>query len=510
MNKIIHTIQKYIYELENNNLILKKSINNLNLNIDYISYNSNDIRQNTLFICKGATFKTEYLKTAVKNGAIVYISESEYTEIESNYIIVKDVRSCMPIIANLFYNNIWNNFNLIGVTGTKGKSTTVYYIKYILDEYLKANNQNESAVLSSIDNYDGKIKEESHLTTPDVLDLHKHFENVVDSNIEFLEMEVSSQALKFKRVSGIEFDISIFLNISEDHISPIEHQDFEDYYNSKLTIFNQSKLAIINIDADYTEATLKYAKSAENLKNIITFSTKTKEADLYGYNIRKSKNDILFNVKTKEFDSEFKLTTPGLFNVENALAAIAAANYFKIDKAYIYKGLEIARSSGRMELFSTKDDKVIVIVDYAHNKLSFNKLFESVLEEYPEREIISIFGCPGFKSLGRRKDLGTIAGKYSKCVYIVAEDPGYEPVIDISQEIASYVEKQNCKYIIIEDRGEAIKDAIFKAQNKCVILVTGKGNETRQKYGSEYLPCISDIEYTKKYINEYDKNSEVK
>ena len=199
---------------------------------------------------------------------------------------------------------------------------------------------------------------------------------------------------------------------------------------------------------------------------------------------------------------------PGLFNVENALAAIATTYIMDIPVEYIKHGLEIARSSGRMEVFHTKDMKIIILVDYAHNKLSFEKLFSSVEEEYPDRRIVSIFGCPGKKSLLRRKDLGTIAGQYSDFVYLVAEDPGAEPVIDISNDIAQYVKKYTNNYALIEERGEAIEDAVLKAEKEekpTIILLTGKGRETRQKYGNEYLPCISDVEYTEKFLKEYDE-----
>lgn len=497
---IKYTIQKYLDELKKYDLVLDSFIS-LSTDIDYLSYNSNDIENNTLFVCKGSAFKEKYLEDVIATQKVLaYISEKKYNVNSVDYIIVKDIRKAMPIIANIFYNEAWKQLNLIGITGTKGKSTTAYYVKYILDEYLSKLNKAESAILSSIDNYDGKIREESHLTTPEALDLHKHFYNVVSSQIEYLTMEVSSQALKYDRVNNIIFDVGVFLNISEDHISPLEHKDFDDYFNSKLELFSQCNTAIVNIDADYCE---KILEASKNSKSVLTFSIKNPNADIYGYDIRKDNNNILFKVRTNSFDKDFKLTMPGLFNVENALASIGVGIALGIDYNYIYRGLEKARSSGRMELYSTKDNNIIAIVDYAHNKLSFEKLFSSVAEEYPNRQIISIFGCPGLKALGRRKDLGTIAGKYSHKVYIVAEDPGYEPVEDISKDIAQYVEEQDCEYVMIEDRGEAIKDAIITSNNS-IILITGKGNETRQKYGSQYIPCLSDVEYTKKYLEQYD------
>ena len=171
-------------------------------------------------------------------------------------------------------------------------------------------------------------------------------------------------------------------------------------------------------------------------------------------------------------------------------------------------GLKNAKSSGRMEVYHTKDERIISIVDYAHNKLSFEKLFESTKSEYPDRKIITIFGCPGKKAYLRRRDLGIVAGKNSDKIYLVAEDPGYESVEDISKEIAKYVEEYMRNFEMIEDRGQAIKEAIEYANinyEKTVILITGKGNETRQKYGSEYLPCKSDVEYVKMYIEDYNE-----
>ena len=314
-------------------------------------------------------------------------------------------------------------------------------------------------------------------------------------------MEISSQALKYHRVDGIMFDVAVFLNISEDHISPIEHEDFEDYFSSKMKMFAQTKTAIVNLDADYMDRILKEAEAAGE---VITFSTKDTKADYYAYEIHKDGQDIRFKVKCAFFDEEFMLTMPGLFNVENALGVIAAAVKLKIPKEYIHSGLLRARSSGRMEMYASEDQKIIAIVDYAHNKLSFEKLFSSMREEYPDYGIVSIFGCPGKKALIRRRDLGIVAGRYSKKVYLAAEDPGYEPVEDISKDIAQYVEAEGCPYEMIEDRGEAIKAAIESAEGRTLLLITGKGGETRQKYGSDYLDCPSDVEYVLKYLDEYN------
>lgn len=465
-----------------------------------LTYNSKSVVDSTLFICKGAAFKEEYLKESVTSGAIAYVSENKYG-VDVPYILVKDIRTAMPVLADLYFCRPWEDLNLIGITGTKGKSTTAYYIKAIVDDYMAATGGKESAVISSIDVYDGVIQKESHITTPEIVELEEHFRHAVDSGITYLEMEVSSQALKYDRVDGITFDVGVFLNISEDHISPVEHADFDDYLESKLRIFPQTKMACVNLDADHSDRIMAAAQSAGR---IVTFGT-DKNADIRGDRIRKKGMDTVFNVVCDRFEQEFVLEMPGLFNVENALAAIAIAYVMEIPVEYMYSGLKRARSSGRMELYHSKDHKVVAIVDYAHNKLSFDKLFSSTMEEYQGHRIVTIFGCPGKKAFIRRRDLGTIAGKFSSKVYLVAEDPGYEPVEQISKDIAQYVEAQGCPYEMIEDRGEAIGKAILEVTEPTVILITGKGNETRQKYGCEYLDCPSDVEFTKKFIAEYDR-----
>lgn len=472
-----------------------------NAQVKYVSCDSQDIKDGTLFICKGAHFKEQYLKDALQKGAFCYISEKKY-DVGAPAVIVSDVRTAMYLSADFFYESAWKKLNLVGITGTKGKSTTAYFIKYIFDEYLKAQNKGESAICSSIDTYDGVVKEESHLTTPEPLELHRHFDNAVKSGLEYFTMEVSSQALKYGRTAGVEFTVGCYLNIGIDHISSVEHPDFEDYFQSKMKIFSQCKTAVVNMDSDRSGEVLRYA---ENAPELITFSTRNENADIYGYNIRKDGSDTVFSVRTKDFDRDFTLTIPGLFNVENALCAIAVCMRFGIPEKYISIGLMKARSSGRMEVYENGDKSVTAIVDYAHNRMSFENLFASVKKEYPGRHIAVVFGCPGNKALIRRKDLGEISGQNADMTYITEEDPGEESLDKISAEIAQYVAEAGGRYEIINDRGEAIKKAVNDCTGKSVILITGKGNETRQKRGLEYVDCPTDVEYAEKYLKEYDR-----
>jgi len=497
-----YALEEYIEKLQGEKLLLRHTctLETVKTEVNHVAYDSNKTARNTLFICKGAGFREAYLQDAAKKGAFVYISEREY-DVPIPCILVNDVKRALALAASVYYGNPAEKLGLIGITGTKGKSTTAYYIKYILDEYMRDHGLPETGIISSIDTYDGVIKEESHLTTPESLELQMHFRNAADSGIKYMVMEASSQALKYGRLHGVHFDAGIFLNISEDHISPIEHSDMEDYLSSKLKIFSQCGTACVNVDSDQLDRIMEAAASADR---ILTFGTK-QDADIFGYDIKKSGFDTLFRVKCDRFDREFMLTMPGLFNVENALAAIAAAYTLRIPEQYIYTGLRKARSSGRMEYYANRSGDRIVIVDYAHNKLSFTRLYETVKEEFPNMKIVTVFGCPGGKAYIRRRDLGLLAGMHSDKVYLTAEDPGPENTRDISEDIARYVRQHNNNCVMIDDREEAVKQSILSSEPGTVILITGKGNETRQKYGNKYVPVPSDVELTKKYLAELDE-----
>lgn len=498
----IYSLCSYVDALEESGLLIYSDIKDKTIAVEHITYNSKDTGRYTLFTCKGAAFKKEYLDEAVDNKIPCYLSEKAYdTNIPVSYILVSDIRKAMAVVACMFYDCSFEKLSLIGITGTKGKSTTAYYIKYIIDEYMQSIMQKPCGIISSIDTYDGKLLFESHLTTPEAYELHSHFDNAVSSGLSYMVMEVSSQALKYDRVLGVLFDICIFLNISEDHISPVEHSDFEDYFSSKLKIFKQARTAVVSLSSDCKERVLQASQQCEKL---ITTGF-DRSADFFCHDVKKVSLDTRFMVKTADFDEEFALSMPGLFNVDNALCAIAAAIEYDVPLDIIKRGLYKARSSGRMEVFTSADSSVIVIVDYAHNKLSFETLYKSTLEEYKGRKIITVFGCPGGKAFNRRKELGELAGHYSDSVYLTMEDPGLEPTGNISADIKKHIQNPDCKCHIIDDRGEAIKAAILDAAPGSIILITGKGNEARQKIGNEYVDCKTDIEYVRLYLDMADK-----
>lgn len=495
-------IQSFIDLFEKNSILIEHSCNT-GVQIENISYNSKEVTANTLFFCKGAHFKEQFLCDAINKGAVAYVSVQKYN-VDAPCILVSDIRKALYSTANFFYNNAWENLNLIGITGTKGKSTTAYYIKYILDEYLLNNNGKESGLASTLEIYDGIVRKPSTLTTPEPFELHKHFHNAVESGTDFFTMEVSSQALKYGRTEGVNFKIGCYLNIGIDHISANEHPDFEDYFTSKMKLFTQCETAVINLDSDLSERVVEYSKNA---KRVVTFSTKNPQADIYGYNIHKDNSETVFSVKTDSFEREFTLSMPGLFNVENALCAIGVAYVLGIPTQYIYNGLYKAKTAGRMEIYESENKKIAVIVDYAHNKLSFETIIASMKKEYLGRPISILFGCPGNKALIRRKDMGEVSGKMADFVYITEDDPAEERIEDICNEIAGYVENVGGKdkYKIIHDRETAIKTSIEDVKDTAVVILAGKGAETHQKRGLVSEDYESDAVLAVKYLKEYDE-----
>lgn len=503
MNLPLHPLGEHIQLLQKHGLLADPAapIPDPGRTVELVSCDSQNVVPGTLFICKGAHFKAQYLRDAIEKGAMAYLAEAPYENAAAPCIQVTDVRRAMALLADYYYDHPSKKLKVVGITGTKGKSSTSYYLKYIFDEMMTAAGGRESGVLGSIDTYDGVERFESHLTTPEPLDLERHFANAAGAGLDYLTMEVSSQALKYDRVVRVEFAAACFLNIGYDHISPIEHPDFEDYFRSKLKIFAQAAVGCVNLDMDRAGEVLAAARACPR---VITFSQRDPSATVFADQVSKSGNDILFRVKTPRFLRRFRLTMPGLFNVENALAAIAVCEALGVPERFIYLGLQKARVPGRMEIYTNADDKVIAIVDYAHNRLSFEKLFASVKAEYPGRRVVTVFGCPGRKALDRRRDLGEISGRYSDLVVLTEEDSGEEDTEEICRQIAAYVEGEGCQYSIQPDRGEAIRQAVLSCEEPTVILITGKGAETRQKRGTEYVDCPSDVAYVQDYLHEYD------
>ena len=494
-----HTLQEYAEALAHAGLLTENTLTPAAAAavIDCLTYDTRTLSGTALFLCKGAHFKEEYLRAALARGAVAYVAEHSYA-VDAPHLLVRDVRYAMVVLGQLFFDRVTDKLTSVGITGTKGKSTTAYYVRAILNDCLTSEGKPECAILSSIDNYDGVVTEESHITTPEVLELYRHFENALESGITHLVMEVSSQALKVGRVRGMTFDVGAFLNIGTDHISPIEHPDFTDYYASKLKLFDSCRVGCVNTDADHASETVARAKASGCA--LITFGSHESDT-VYCEKVEKRADGLYFTVRSPKYNGEFSITMPGLFNVSNALAAMAVSLALDVPEEFVRSGLRRARANGRMQVYESRDRKVTVIVDYAHNRMSFDALYRSTRVEYPDKEMISVFGCPGSHALQRRQDLGELSGESCAFVYITEEDSGEEPFAQIAADIEKHV---GCPHLVCEDRAECIRRAILEHDEPRVILLTGKGEETTMKRGKEFIPYPSDVELTQKFLAEYD------
>ena len=495
----LHTLQEYIDALRAADLLAECTVGDALARqiVDCFGYDNREVHGSSLFMCKGAHFKEEYLRDALSRGAVAYVAEHAF-DVDAPRLLVSDIRHALVVLGRLYYNNVTDKLVTVGITGTKGKSTTAYYMRYILNDWLSSQGKPDCALISSIDTYDGVICEESHITTPEVLELYRHFQNALDSGITHLVMEASSQSFKVGRVRGMTFDVGAFLNVGEDHISPIEHPDFEDYFASKLKIFDQCRVGCVNTDVEHAERAVEYAKGRCKL---ITFGSHESDT-VYCEKVEKRADGIYFTVRSPKYNGEFSITMPGLFNVQNALAAIAMSMALDVPEESIRRALRVARASGRMQVYESRDKNVTVIVDYAHNRMSFDALYRSTRAEYPGKSMISIFGCPGSHALQRRKDLGELSGQNCDFVYITEEDSGEEPFDQIAADIEKHVA---APHLVLEDRDECIRRAICEQEGPRVILLTGKGEEEYMKRGRVFEPYPSDVEMTLKHLKTYDE-----
>lgn len=473
--------------------------------ITQISCYSGEIREGAMFLCKGAAFRETYLSEAILRGAKCYVSEKEYPAGKGiPCLLVSDIRRAMAALAEAFYGYPADQMRIVGITGTKGKTTTAYYVRAVLDTWLARRGEKPSAIFSSIETYDGVRREPAKLTTPESLDLQRHLRTAVDVGVSWLTMEVSSQAMKLQRIGNVRMETGVFLNISRDHISPLEHSDFEEYFQSKLQMFSHCRNVCVNLDSDYAARILRAASGAEQ---VIAFGTSA-EAAVRGSHIRTENRQLRFHLSMPGYEGEIRIPMRGTFNAENALAAISVCFSLGIPADCIVEGLSNVRVRGRMEEYRSRDGKRTVLVDYAHNRLSFEKLFASVREEYPGRPVTVIFGCPGGKAYNRRKDLAEVSDRYADSIYLVPDDPGPEEPEKIAGEIMSHIhgKKRVCTYV--GNRQEAVRRAVEEAPEDAVVLVLGKGCEATQKYADGIRSCTPDSESVRVSLAEYDRKCE--
>ena len=443
-----------------------------------IDKNSKQIKDGFLFVAiKGFSADGhEYIEDAINNGATAIMVEEGVQLKKFNFpdgvtiIMAKNTREALAICSANFYGNPSRKFKLIGVTGTKGKTTTTFMIKEILEKAGK-----KVGLIGTIATYiNGKKIQDSDRTTPESIELQRTFAEMVKAGVEVVVMEVSSQSLKLHRVDGCEFDIVLFTNFSEDHISPNEHPDMQDYFNSKLKLFKMCKTGIVNTD-DLHGAKIP-GLFPEN--NITTYGIDNM-ANVLAKDITITNVYVDFKVKITDKNERVKTCIPGRFSVYNSLAAICVAQKFGISPEIIKEALVEVRVPGRSELVNNKKELPIMI-DYAHSPESLENILQAV-KSYTRGKVISVFGCGGDRDSGKRPIMGEISGRIADFTFITSDNPRTEDPQKIVDQIEAGMKKTNGKYKVIVDRTEAIKEAIKMANKNDIIVLAGKGHEPYQE-----------------------------
>jgi UDP-N-acetylmuramoyl-L-alanyl-D-glutamate--2,6-diaminopimelate ligase len=463
-----------------------KAKGDLDVEIPNISSNSKEVSQGDMFVVINGfeSNGASYIDEAINNGAKVIMAQDDI-EKEAilkipegiTIVLVENVRHALAISACNFYKNPSRKFKLIGVTGTKGKTTTTFMIKDILEKQ-----GFKVGLIGTICTYiNGKNLGDNDRTTPESLELQKLFSMMVEAKTEVVVMEVSSQSLKLSRVDGCDFDIGIFTNFSEDHISEKEHPDMEDYFNSKVQLFKMCKSGFINIDNIYTAEMLKLVPECD----IKTYGIDN-PANLLAKDITVTNTTADFKVKIGDRNERVKVGIPGRFSVYNSLAAISVANKFGCSVDNIKEALLNVRVPGRCELVDNSKELKIMI-DYAHSPESLSNILQSA-KEYTLGKVICVFGCGGDRDALKRPIMGEISGKLADYTIITSDNPRTEEPEKIVKQIEEGIKKTKGKYQCIIDRKEAIKTAINMEKKNDLLIIAGKGHELTQEINHKKYP----------------------
>lgn len=465
----------------------------INREIDEVVCDSRKLSANCLFICISG-YKVDghsFAMQAVEAGAAALVVEKDVDiPKDSNITVIRveDTRYAMAFIAAAYFGHPADQLKVIGITGTKGKTTTTYLIKSILE---KAGYR--VGLVGTIETIIGERHIPANNTTPESFLLQQYFKEMVDAGCDIVVMEVASQGLKLFRTQGFTFEIGIFTNLEPDHIGPNEHADFEEYLTCKGLLFKQCKLGIVNKDDQHVDAVL-----AGHTCQLETYGFDS-SADLYAEHLQLVKKPgelgIDFEVKGK-MNFRVEVPTPGRFSVYNALTAIAVCRHFKVEIPQIQKALLGAHVKGRIEMVPVSD-QYTVLIDYAHNAMSLKSIL-TTLREYEPNRLVCLFGCGGNRSKIRRYEMGEVSGTYADLTIITSDNPRFEEPQDIIEDIKIGMAKTKGQFIEICDRKEAMAYAIDHGQPGDIIVLAGKGHEDYQeikgvKYPMDERVLIAEI-----------------
>ena len=463
-----------------------------------VIYDSRKVVEGCMFLCiSGANFDGhEFAAQAVEKGASVLVVEKNVElpkDAQVTVIKVENTRYAMAFISAAWFGHPAEKLKVIGITGTKGKTTTTYLVKSILE-----NAGYKVGLVGTIEVIIGEEHIHAQNTTPESYLLQEYFAKMVEAGLDTVVMEVSSQALMLHRTQGFVFDYGIFTNLEPDHIGPNEHATFEEYMACKGLLFKQCRIGIVNGDDSHVKKVVEghtcelenfgfgkdCALRAENLKLV------HKPGEL----------GVCFHVAgLMDFDVE--VPTPGRFSVYNALAAIAICRHFQVKEQDIQNALLAAHVKGRIEMVKVSE-QFTLLIDYAHNAMALESLL-TTLKEYEPHRLVCLFGCGGNRSRQRRFEMGEVSGKLADLTIITSDNPRFEEPQAIIEDIKTGMAKTDGKYVEICDRREAIAYAIDHGEPGDIIVLAGKGHEDYQeikgvKYPMDERDLIRDIMKTRR------------
>ena len=446
----------------------------VDVNVNELIYNTKMVSKECMFVCiRGAVFDShDAAAEAAAGGAVVIVAERPVEVPEGICVVrVKDTRYALALISAAYFGYPARKLKTIGITGTKGKTTTTFLIRSILEHA-----GIRTGLIGTIETIIGDRHIPASNTTPESYTIQQYFAAMVEAGCQVAVMEVSSQGLKLHRTAGIQFDIGIFTNLAPDHIGPNEHESFEEYLECKSRLFRQCRVGIVNIDDAHCQQILE-----GHTCQVETYGFSEK-ADLRASDVKLVNRPGFLGVAYRVSgltDMDVEIDMPGRFSVYNSLVAIAVCRHFDIQKEDVLAALEAAKTKGRIEKVKVSDDFTLLI-DYAHNAMSLESLLTTLKEYHPKR-LVCLFGCGGNRSRLRRFEMGEVSGRLADLTVITSDNPRFEEPQAIIDDIRTGIEKTDGKYVEIIDRKEAIRYVIEHGQPGDVIVLAGKGHEDYQE-----------------------------
>ena len=445
---------------------------------------SRKVSEGSVFVCISGTARDahDFVVDVAQKGAAAIIVEKDVTkqlaECDVTVVQTENTRLSLACMSADYFGNPAEKLTTIGITGTKGKTTTTYMVRSVLEK-----TGVKTGLIGTIETIIGEEHIPASNTTPESYIVQETFAKMVEAGIQCVVMEVSSQGLMLHRVSGFTFDYGIFTNLSEDHIGPTEHKDFEDYMRCKAMLFKQCKTGIVNADDPHVDGILDGATC-----KVERFGME-KEADLKASDLELFKKPGILGIRfhmSGKADMEVEVDIPGRFSVYNSLTAIAICLHFTDDLKLIQDVLKTVQVKGRVEIVPVSD-KFTLMIDYAHNAMALESLL-GTLKEYDPHRLVCLFGCGGNRSKLRRYEMGEVSGKMADLTIITSDNPRDEDPQAIIDDIKIGMAKTDGKYVEIPDRKEAIAYAIHHGEPGDIIVLAGKGHEDYQEIKGKKYP----------------------